>query len=57
MAYDDEEFQNYDDLLDDEEFEDDLDGYFSNIHRQNYAYDDDDYSFDDENDEDSYEMD
>lgn len=57
MAYDDEEFQNYDDLLDDEEFEDDLDGDFSNTHRQNYAYDDDDYSFDDENDEDSYEMD
>ncbi len=56
MAYD-EEYQDYDDLLDDEEFDDELDDDFSSPHRQNYAYDDDDYSFDDENDEDSYEMD
>lgn len=55
MAY--EEYQDYDDLLDDENFDDDLNDDFSSPHRQNYAYDDDDYSFEDENDEDSYEMD
>lgn len=55
MAYDDEEFQNYDDG--DENLDDELDHEFSNVQRKNYAYDDDDYNFEDENDEDSYEMD
>lgn len=59
MAYDDEEFEDYKDLLDNEDNEnlDDFDDEYLSSSRKTYAYDDDDYSFDDENDEDSYEMD
>lgn len=52
MVYDDEELQNYDDVI----LDDDLDDEYASVHRKSYAYDDDDYSFEDENDEDSYEM-
>ncbi|WP_257929833.1 hypothetical protein UPTC5117_00145 [Campylobacter lari] len=49
MAYDDEEFENYDDEIDD-------DTYTNN--QRSYNYDDDDYEYDDDySDDDTYEMD
>ncbi len=48
MAYDDEEFENYDDEIDD-------DTYANN--QRSYNYDDDDYEYDDDYSDDTYEMD
>ena len=54
--YDDDEL---DGLLDDE-FDESLDELaddeFASTSHKSYAYDDDDYSFDDDSDDDSYEM-
>lgn len=61
MAYDDENLDDellgdeLDESLDDDLFDDADDEYASPAHKR-YAYDDDDYSYEDENDEDSYEM-
>lgn len=61
MAKYDDDFEGYEDLLDNEDNEnldefEDLDNDYSGFGRKSYAYDDDDYSFDDEDNDDSYEM-
>ena len=52
MTYDDDEFEDLDENLLDSGFEDELE----NASKTSYNYDEDDYSFDDEDDDNSYEL-